>query len=303
MKNSMFVINPAADRGHAGQNAPALRALAYDFGGADWQVTEYPGHAVRLARNAARHGYETIVALGGDGLIHEVVNGLMSIPDGDRPALGIVPLGSGNDMAFNSGVGMDSKVAVQRAMRGNLVSIDVGVISDTSGRVRYFCNVAGMLFDAASLIQSMRITVLRGFSMYLAAIIRAIIENYDATHFMMTVDGDVSELDLIMLTLGNGAREGGGFAVTPDAKNNDGQLDYLMVTPISRIMMLRLLPEVMRGTHARFGCVSLGSFRSMRLKADRAIPIHLDGELWTNYKDNVRQVSIEVLPGVLSLRR
>lgn len=303
MSGAVCIFNPAADRGRAAQKAHVLRSLADDFGGAEWVMTERTRHAVQIAEKAARGGYETVVALGGDGTAHEVINGLMSIPDGERPNFGIVPVGSGNDLAVNSGVSMDSEVAMEIALSGRPVALDVGVISDGAGRTRYFGNVAGMLFDAASLIHSVRITRLRGFPMYVAAVVRAIIENYDAVHVEITTDGEVRELDLLMLTLANGAREGGGFSVTPDAMNYDGLLDYLMVTPISRLMMLRLLPEVMRGTHAGFCCVNLGRFRTLHLQADQAVPIHLDGELWASYEDNARQLHVNVLPGALRLLR
>ena len=303
MTDALFIFNPAADRGHAVQNARSLRMFVDGLGSADWVVTESSGHAMHMAGQAAREGYETVVALGGDGTAHEVINGLMSISDSERPTLGIVPVGSGNDLAFNSGVAMDSLVAIERSLSGTLGSLDVGVITDGAGRTRYFGNVAGMFFDAASLIQSKRITRLHGFIMYLTAVIRTIIENYDTIQIDLTIDGKSQALDLLMLTLGNGAREGGGFMVTPDARNDDGVLDYLMVTSISRLMMIRLLPEVMRGAHARFACVSLGKFRSLHLQADQAVPIQLDGELWASYKDDVQQLSVEVLPGALRMRR
>ncbi|HUF38130.1 MAG TPA: diacylglycerol kinase family protein, partial [Anaerolineales bacterium] len=256
-----------------------------------------------LARAAAEAGYRRVVALGGDGTVHEVVNGLMAVPPEKRPQLAVVPIGSGNDFAFASGVSPDMQQAMIRAFDGAPARVDVGRITDGNGRAEYFDNSAGFLFDAAVNIESRKITGIHGFPMYLAATVRSIIKHYDPTHLVFDIDGERIVRNLLMLTIGNGPREGGGFMVTPDAKNDDGQFDILMVDPISRPMMFYLLPIVMQGNHGGFKFVDIRRFIRLSFDADRAVPIHLDGELWAPYEADVRRVEVEMLAGAVELVR
>ena len=92
MSTTQIIFNPAADHGRSGQHASDLRPTIETLGGADWHGTEYPGHAAEVAARAAEAGYTTVIALGGDGTVHEVINGLMRIPAEQRPRLGIVPM-------------------------------------------------------------------------------------------------------------------------------------------------------------------------------------------------------------------
>jgi YegS/Rv2252/BmrU family lipid kinase len=303
MHKIKLIFNPASDRGRSGQKASDLKAVVEQHGGADWAGTEYPGHAAELAAQAAADGYEKVVALGGDGTAHEVVNGLMSVPAGSRPLMGCVPIGSGNDFAFASGIDMNMQQAMIRVFEGSPAPVDVGKITDGSGRAEYWDNSAGFLFDAAVNIESRKIRGIYGFPMYLTATIRSIIKHCDPTRMKFTIDGEVVEKDMLMFTVGNGAREGGGFMVTPDARNDDGILDTLMVDPISRPMMFRLLPVVMQGNHGRFPFVNIARCKTISFEADRAVPIHLDGELWAPYEADVRKVEMELLPGAIQLIR
>ncbi|MFQ5409703.1 MAG: diacylglycerol/lipid kinase family protein [Anaerolineales bacterium] len=303
MSKVMLIFNPAADRGRSGQKASDLRAIVDKMGGAEWAATEYPAHAAELAEQAGKDKFDTVVALGGDGTVHEIVNGLMKVKPKRRPNLGVVPIGSGNDFAWATGINFNLQQAMERVFNGTPAPIDIGSITDGSGRTEYWDNSCGMLIVAAINIQSRRITRIYGFAMYLLATIRGIIENYDATHVKLTVDGKTSEHDLILFTVGNGPREGGGFLTNPDAKNDDGIFNYFMSDHISRPMMFRLLPEVMQGRQEHFPFVTFGKCLQLELEADRAIPIHLDGELWAPYEADVRKLAIEIHPGALGVIR
>lgn len=297
-----MIYNPEADRGRSYQVAGDLHQLSREWGGADWIGTDYPGHANELAAEAAQKGYETVVALGGDGTVHEVVNGLLQVEGSRRPRLGVVPLGSGNDFAAGVGVPPDPTAAVRRIFKGGEVkSVDIGRVTDTYGRIEYWCNVLGIGFDAAINIQSRNIPWLHGFWMYLAAILRTIILKFERPLLDIELDGKKLSGRYLMLTIGNGAREGGGFRFAPDAKMDDGWLDYMLIDSISRLKMLRLLPEVMRGTHGRFTVVHLGRFQSLHLHSDLALPIQTDGEMFAPYAAEVREVEVQILPRALQV--
>ena len=108
---------------------------------------------------------------------------------------------------------------------------------------------------------------------------------------------------VIYLVLCNGPREGGGFLIAPDAKIDDGILDYAMITDVSRPMMFRIVPEVMKGTHGRFKQVRMGTCKRFSLTANRPLYIHADGEIFTGPGTDLRSVSFEILPNALQVVR
>jgi YegS/Rv2252/BmrU family lipid kinase len=296
-----LVFNPHADGGRGWRTASSLQAVIERMGGAAWHATEFPTHATDLALQAARQGAQVVVAIGGDGTVHEVVNGLMQASPEQRPALGVVPIGSGNDFCANVGLPSDPESAILRAFEGNPVAVDIGRVQDESGRSEYWDNTLGIGFDAATTINSREISRLQGLAMYFVAVVRTILRDHNAPRLNLRIDQESSTRELLMLTACNGPREGGGFRVAPQADPRDGVLDFAMVEYVSRLTMFRLIPEFMRGTHGRFRQVHLGKFRHLELQSDRPLLIHTDGEIFASAKTDVRQLTIEVLPGALQV--
>ena len=293
---TQLIFNPMADRGRSGQSASDLRAVVSELGGADWHGTEYPAHATEVAAQAAAGGYQTVVALGGDGTVHEVINGLMRVPAEQRPRLGIVPIGSGNDFAYAVGIAPNPQEAVRRAFTGAERWVDVAVIRDGSGRSEYFNNTCGLGFDAAINIRMRQLRFFTGFAMYLAATLQSIALNFAAPHMKVQYDGGTLDQPVLMLTVGNGPREGGGFITTPASKVDDGLLDFVYIEQVSQFRMLQLLPKVMNATHIHEPDVKLATTTRLHIESDRALPIHIDGELFAPYEANVRLVDIEIIP-------
>ncbi|MBL8093470.1 MAG: diacylglycerol kinase family lipid kinase [Anaerolineales bacterium] len=301
MHKALMIFNPESNHGRSWQTVSDLRAMVDTLGGADWRGTEYPGHAVEIAASA--HGYDTVVGLGGDGTIHEVVNGLMQIPAEERPHLGLVPVGSGNDFAFALGVPRDNaQDAVRSALTGEPRTVDIGRITDGAGRFEYFTNTCGIGFDAAINIRTRKITWLHGFAMYLSATLQSIAMNFEGPLMKVTYDGGGFELPTMMVIVGNGPREGGGFMIAPDARVDDGLFDFVYVTQVSRPRMLQLMTKFMNGTHVREPDVHLAQTTKLHLESARAVPIHLDGELFAPYEANVHVVEVEMLAGALRVR-
>lgn len=301
MKRVKLIFNPHADRGRAWNLASSLQAIIAGRKEFDWAATEYPGHATELARLAADEGFDIVAALGGDGTVHEVVNGLMAVPERSRPLMAAVPIGSGNDFCHNIGVPADHEAAMQRILHGTPRAIDLGRVSDGSGRTVHWDNTLGIGFDATVTIYSYQITRLQGFAMYLWAVIQTILRNHDAPRMRIETDEESFDEPLLMVTVCNGPREGGGFLVAPDARPDDGVLNYAMITKVSRAMMFRLIPEVMNGTHGRFRQVRLGQCRRMRLTSEAPVTVHTDGEIFAGFTSGVTELSIEVAPGSLQI--
>ena len=310
MKRIKLITNPWADRGRAGEQAGLIRNLIEEFilrppdGAAgpyeaNWVGTVYPGQAAEYAQEAAEDGYDIVAAVGGDGTVHEVVNGLMRVPADKRPVMGVVPLGSGNDFAANFGFPESPGECVKRLFADTTRTVDVAKLTDGSGRSEYFDNTVNIGFGGAVSIASRKIKRVYGFMMYLTAVLQTIATNYESPLMRITLDGETLEHELMMFVIANGPREGGGFHVAPDAEMDDGLLDYVYITKVGRAMMLRLLPEVMNAKHLRFSQVSGGKAKHITLESDRGLPIHADGEIFGAWEADIRYVEAEVIPGAI----
>ena len=140
-----------------------------------------------------------------------------------------------------------------------------------------------------------------GFMIYLVAVLQTILFNHDAPLMRVKADTGDWEKEMLLLVLCNGGREGGGFQVCPLAKPDDGVFHYSTVDKVSRLMMLRLVPEVMKGTHGKFKPVRMGEFRKLEVDADRPLYIHTDGEIFAGWGMDVRRLGTEILPGEITV--
>lgn len=294
-----LIVNPNADLGRAWKTVADLRPVVESLGGADWTGTVYPTHAIELARQAAEEGYEIVVAVGGDGTVHEVINGLMKVPDEQRPCLGIVPLGSGNDFAHALGIQNIPANAMQQVLQGETRRVDIAVIRDDHGRVEYWNNTLGFGFDTSVLLRSRRIPLFSGFPVYLLAVLHTIMMDNEAPRITMEMDDIRLDENLMMVVLCNGSREGGGFLVSPSSRINDGYLDYVCISQVSRLKMLQLVPQVMRGSHFKYPEVKGGRFTRLDVHSERPLYIHTDGEIFSGFGMNIHTVSVEILPEIL----
>jgi YegS/Rv2252/BmrU family lipid kinase len=298
-----LILNPMADMGRAWKTANDLRPIAQEFNGElTWSGTVYPTHAIELARQAAEEGYDLVIAMGGDGTVHEVMNGLMQVPMEKRPIMGVVPIGSGNDFAYSMGITQKSAHALAHALKAETIqSIDVGQMTDEHNRKEYFDNTLGIGFDAVVTIRSHKLPIVKGFLMYLTAVIQTILLNHNPARMQIETENEKWEESVIMLTLCNGPREGGGFMLSPNSKNDDGKMEFLTVNKVSRGMMFRLVPEFMNGTHMRFKQIRMGEFKKFNIASDLPLYIHADGEIFTSFGSNLHKVSVEILPQALKV--
>lgn len=297
-----LILNPMADHQRAWEVVPGLQGMVSEHGNAEWNGTVHPRHAVDLARQAGEQGFDLVIAVGGDGTVHEVINGLMQTPAEKRPHLGIVPVGSGNDLAHFLHLPLNPKEALERALHGTSKSIDVGCITDENGRQEYFDNTLGIGFDAAVTLRTKKINFVHGFAMYFLAVMQTIAANFDCNPTEVITDQENWTQPTLMLSLGNGPREGGGFLITPEARIDDGLLHYVTIGKISRLRMLQLVPEVQKGTHGRFKEFRMGTCKKMEAQAERPLFIHVDGEIFTGFDSTVRKVSIEVKPAAIQVK-
>ncbi len=242
--------------------------------------TTGPGHATGLARDAARAGVERVIVAGGDGAIHEAVNGLMKGPvaeDGaTKAALGVIPLGTGNDFAKLVGVyKQPPEVAAARMMRAATDRFDLGRCLG-----EYFDNIMGAGFDAETVRHANQIRRLRGLAVYLAAIYRTFV-TFKPPYLEITSAEHRETGAMMMLAASIGICGGGSFYLTPQADPTDGKLDICLIRKVGLMTFLQSVPKVMKGTHTTLDEVTLFRTSSVTIRSTdgRPLVLQLDGEL------------------------
>lgn len=309
MPRIKVIFNPAADRGHAREIAPQIKEWLCANGDIGWAETSRPGEAVELAARACEEGYDIIAAAGGDGTAQEVVNGLMIGGRGEIgcSALGLIPIGSGNDFAWMMGVAPGARrtrnlqlvqESAQKILAGKTRSIDLGKICDESNTCRYFDNGVGIGFDGIVNIESRKIKRLRGFLMYTVAVLRTMLYYYRAPRAVLELDEQHIEKPTLMLSVANGRRYGGGFYVTPQAEADDGQFDVCLVEQVSRMEMLKLLLLFMKGTQATNPHVQMMRAKRVIVRCDEGYAVHADGEIFAT---SAHSLTVELLPRKLEV--
>ncbi|MCO6451548.1 MAG: diacylglycerol kinase family lipid kinase [Caldilineales bacterium] len=298
MADTLVIINPYSNRGD-GRHQLDLALQALSSSGMEFEIalTEYRGHAIKLAEEAARNGAAMVIAAGGDGTVNEVVNGIMQAnghhDDIAPTTLGILPVGSGND--FAGGLGMDQGLddAVFRLRRGFTRMLDVGYAEHDAGPPLYFVNILGGGFDARINVEAHKIKRLRGFSIYLVAVLKTIAIYY-RTPLTTIHYGDVDRTFPMLMTLVcNGPRLGGGFLAAPESSHDDGLFDLVIVRKTSRLDMLWMIPKFMKGKHLDHPKVTMARTNRVEIESSEGFPSQADGEMLGM---NVKKLTISIQP-------
>lgn len=235
--------------------------------------TERPGHGQQLAADAARQGARHVVAVGGDGTVHEVANGLL---DADaEAALGVVPIGSGNDFAKLLGVyGYDPARAVARIVTARSRRFDVGRILD-----EWFVNSVGFGFGPAVVQTRNRMHHLKGFLSYLVPIVQTFFR-FEPMLFDVAAPGFRERGYMMMVEVCNGTTAGGSYRFAPDADPADGKLDVCLIRRVSLPRFLLAIPRVIRGTHVKMREVAIIKTAKITIRSpEQPLVVHVDGEL------------------------
>jgi diacylglycerol kinase (ATP) len=289
-------INPAAGRGRAGRKLGTIQTL-FDAQGIAHSVVQSnaPGDLEQRVCDAACAGTSKLIVAGGDGSIHEAVNGIMR--SRKAVALGVIPIGTGNDFAKASGIPLhweDAVLLLAGRLRAGAPTrpVDVGRMND-----RFFANGAGVGFDAkvTRLARANKLPI--GDLVYLLAVMQAMWDGVITPQMNIRFDGQVLRGPMTLANVSNGAWIGGMFRIAPAAHNDDGELDLVIAGPVSRLRILRLLPRLMNGTHIGEPGISIQRIRECVIEADAPVPSHLDGEVQALQT----RFDIGILPGALSL--
>jgi diacylglycerol kinase (ATP) len=307
MPNYKIILNPASGRGSGSRARPiveqALKAAGVDY---NLSMTEGPGQASQFAYEAAMSGHDIVVSVGGDGTAHEVIGGLARAAKerGDWQsgapigALGLVPLGTGNDFAWRLGLPLnDPDRACQVLLSGRSRLVDLGQVTDEAGHTQYFHNHLGGGFEAAAAIESLKVQRLGGVLLYLVAVFRVLPQYRKPVPMTVLYNGQSVTRPLLLVSASNGGRSGGGFQVAPGAVLDDGELDLVIGSSPNIPTTLWLLPHFLRGTHVKLTkYVTMARVLSLVVEAPGGIPVHLDGEI---FRADARRLEIAVLPSRL----
>jgi diacylglycerol kinase (ATP) len=296
MTGYTVIVNPAAGKGKGRRVFKSIRQ-EFERRGIEFGLVETrgPGDATIAARDAMT---PVVVAVGGDGTVNEVANGLAGSPK----ALGIIPAGSGNDFIKSIGIPRNSREAIDILFQDLRRRIDTGRVScigktapDKRGRI--FVNGVGVGFDAAVAVRTRKIPYLSGTALYVAGVLQTLAQ-YSPPEFELSMDHTTNRSRNLLIAIGNGKCAGGGFYLTPDAVVDDGLLDVCVIEPKSIPKILRLMPKVMRGEHHDVVGVSFFREKHLRISSGTEFSVHADGEI---AGEQVHEVTIEVLPATLEV--
>ena len=293
----VIIANPRAGRGRVEVALPQIEQILRDEGiGYRIVRTTHPGHAAEAARDALRQGERYLVAAGGDGTVHEVVNGM--IEDG-RPVaadavLGVVAAGSGCDFVRSFGLPGDAVQAARHLAGDGVRPIDVGVVTLAAG-TRYFVNIAEAGLGGAVVARAAALTRFLGGARYAAGFWLTLPRFRPAT-VRLDADGHPHTWRAYNVVVANCRFYGGGMQISPNSQPDDCLLDVLVMTG-PKSDSFTTLPKVYKGTHLPHRNIAELRAGQLRIDADQPFPVEADGELL-----GVTPVSFGIIPGVIRLK-
>lgn len=301
-EKTLIILNPWAGRGGAGRRRGELEAALHQAG-APFEIatTQARGDATLLTERWVARGGRRVAAVGGDGTINEVVNGVKNAEaaGGARASLAIIPLGTGSDFikSLDGFAPNDIAGGVRRIVGGAPRPVDLGRVQVGGDRSRFFINALGMGLDAQVAAESLKLTRLKGLMVYMVAIFRAL-ANYKAHPMNVAYDDQQVRRRLLFASIANGRCQGGGFWLTPHALIDDGMMDLCLVDNLRLDEIIRYIPLVMRGTHTRLRQVTMGRASRIDITCSAPLPVATDGEVLAL---DAREIVIETLPGAIEV--
>lgn len=288
------ILNPYSARWKARARWPeaeaALRAAGIEF---DMVETSGPGDGITQAEAAARQGFSPIIAAGGDGAISEVVNGLYRFnPSGVLGPLGILPMGTANDLPVNLGLPLDLNEAARAIAAGKTRRIDLIQANEW-----VFDNNSAVGLEPVVTLYNIRMVRLKGVIRYLVAALRAIWSEPEWTAKLSWDDGHYDG-PVSLVTVGNCAITGGLFHMAPDADPADGKITFVYGYAPNRWKMLGLLPRTINGSYVNDPAIHQHHTTRLEIELQPGSPIQVDGEIRS---EALTKVTYQVLPEKLDI--
>lgn len=295
-----IIINPAAGANSTYKKWPLLSRLLNHLGLVyDHSYTEGSGHAIELAREAASDGYRYLVAVGGDGTVNEVANGIMNTKNAADVSFGVVSTGTGSDFARSAGIPMDWEHAGSILMSTKRRIIDIGVVTfvkNGKNIERYFVNAAGIGFDASAVENTEKMPKrLGGTIPYMMGLLRTLI-GYRNRNVTIDIDGKKETTRVLSIMVANGNYLGGGMNVAPNALMDDKLFDVTIIGDIGKINLIKSLPMLYNGTIGDHPKVRFARASNVSVDLKERILVQADGELLGE-----GPVSFRIVPAALNI--
>jgi len=293
-KPACVILNPYSNRWNAKKRWPeaeaALRRAGVEF---EFFESQCPGGGVELAERAARQGYSPVISAGGDGAIGDVLNGLYRAnPDGILGPLGVLPLGTANDLAHNICLPLALDAAARAIAAGKTRRFDLGQANQW-----VFHNNSAVGLEPVVTQWNARMVRFKGVLRYLAAALRAIASGPRWEARLAWDDGEYTG-PLSLVSVGNCAVTGGLFRMAPAALPDDGKITFVYAYAASRLKMLSLLPRAINGSYVNDPAVHQHHTTHLAIDLSPGSPIQVDGELRA---DSLAHIDYRVLPGRLDI--
>jgi YegS/Rv2252/BmrU family lipid kinase len=297
-ERAVFLVNPASDNGATGKRWPELarRASALGLNG-ETRCSERPGHLIELAHDAVDAGAGLVVAVGGDGTLNEVVNGIA----GRDAVLATIPLGTGMDFGRTYGIPTRFDDAVRVALDGDTRTIDAGRVRYRTwagaDAQRWFANVGsvGMSGAVAQRANGMS-KALGGKATFFYALTRVFLE-WQNTEVTVTLDDIERHGRMHDVIVANGRWHGGGMMLAPNAEPDDGVFEVVLIGDIGKADFLTTAPKLYKGKHVHHPKVEVLRSRTVRVDAPQTLPIEIEGE-----QVGTTPATFELVPGALRVR-
>ncbi len=298
LNHPLVILNPTANRGNMSHHRRLIRQRLAQEPDAEYVETTRAGEARERALEAAKAD-RPVVIIGGDGSVNEVINGILST--GKRVPLGIVAAGSGNDFAWNTlKLPRDPSEAIERALTGPLVSVDVGKVNG-----RYFANSfsVGIDADIAVAASSMKkIPFMSGSRLYYSTSLKQLLFGYHRCPWLTfrlddDLHADVPAKRFVLMAITTGPTYGAGFRINPTADHTDGLFDICTIDYTPLLRAFQLLPVVQKGEHAPLPEVTFYRSRTVHIESKNPVNMQIDGET-----SSATSFDAEILPGALWVR-
>ncbi len=288
-----LILNPAAGK-NMGDKAIERAAPLLEKQGIQCDVlaSEFPGHAIQLAQEFDPLKYDGIVAVGGDGTLFEVVNGLLKKHGTFDLPIGQIPVGTGNSFIKDLDI-HTIEDAVEKIIDGKTKKVDLGFFKYPKGE-HYFINLLGTGFVANVAHRAGKCKALGTFS-YVLGVFEEVVQ-LKPVPLEMTIDGKVYQRDYIFNEICNSTKTGGNMIMAPVAKIDDGLLDIILLNNISKFNLLKVFPQIFKGTHILDSHVE--TFKGKHIKIVTETPQRLtpDGEVF-----GTTPVEVSILPNKINM--
>jgi len=280
----LFLVNPAAGKGKALKTVPVIEKYFKEIGNSEYEIilSQAPKHLIDIAKRSCNHDFTHIIAVGGDGTVNEIINGLEI---NSNIYFALLPVGSGNDFARSLHLPKDVISNLKLILNAdaiiksvNITEVDIIDYNSTISSKTFIINSLGIGFDALVADLNQKNKIFSGLLSYIVAVLYAI-SSYRAICIELLINNQKINGSKLLIAVGNGKTSGGGFFLNPDAEIDDDLLDICIIDSLTKLNMIRHLPKALLNKIKEVKEVSLHRFTTANISLKKPCLVHGDGEI------------------------